>query len=435
LNKDLIKKIYKKLKSFFSSSNSAKGGVVFLAMSLSASALNYIFQLLGRKILPNEEFGGFGSFMSIFNLISASILSAFQIAVAVHIAKNSSKKNLEKFIQSSFIFGTLLFLFSSILGIFYESLGFSSPWIFINLGTSMLFGGIGASLNGALQGHKKFMVLGFASVFVAIAKISFFLIFAFFVGKNVLSASISQTIASIFIILPGTWFFLKNKNLEISKIFDVKYVKSSFFETIKFLKNSSDKFVGVALFTAFYSIDLILINALKSKTFASEYSTISLFVKILLFPIVAINGIFLPYIAENSKNYQAIKRISKIFFSLVFLITTTGISFYIFATDFVFKILMLSEFSYLSDELRTISIFGFFLAISSAFFYFFNALKEIFTNFVLGIGIFLEVFFIINSSSTHNLAKIVWISSFFVFLGFLALFFKKIFEIKNSKKL
>ncbi|GAB4141906.1 MAG: hypothetical protein Fur0024_4300 [Patescibacteria group bacterium] len=436
-----IKKIFQKTLSFLKSSNSTKGGIVFLGMSLVASALNYVFQLIGRRVLPNEEFGAFGSFMSIFNLVSASLLSAFQISVAVHIAKNTNEKNkIDKFLQGSIIFGFFLLFTTSFLGIFYKSLGFSSPLIFLNLGISIFFGSIGSALNGGLQGRKKFSVLGFASVFVSITKIITFLIFAYFVSKNVLMASVSQSIASIFIILPGVWFFVFNKKIpkdekiNLKEIFSWQETKKSFLIVLKFFKESLDKFVGVTLFTAFYSIDLILINALKSDNFSSNYATLSLFVKILLFPIVAINGIFLPYIAESSKNYSALKRVSKIFFALVFLITSSVLIFYIGAPHLVFKVLLLEKFSYLEKELIAISVFGFFLAISSSFFYFFNGVKEKLSNFVIAIGTIVEIFIIIFARSAHSLAQQVWISSFVVFLGFSILFLKKIFELKKKEE-
>ena len=314
--------------------------------------LGYLFHFyVGRKLGP-EDYGVFGSLLSLIYII-AMPLSAIQTTITNFAANFKArgelgkisyllKRSLEKF----FIIGIITFvLFLIAIPFISKFLKIDSYTPLVILAFFLILSLFIPIIRGVLQGLQEFKLLGWSYIFEGIAKLVTG-VGLIALGFGVSGAIGGFTLSYLFAILITIYF--------IRKYFRKDKVK---FKSNNIYKYSLPVLIMLIFLTGIYTIDILLIKHFFDETNSGYYAALSLLGKIIFFGTLSISMVMFSKVSENfAKNKEDIKLLYK---SLL-LVAIMGFSitgFYFLFPKFTISMLFGSQYFAMSGLLGLYALF------------------------------------------------------------------------------
>ena len=258
-------------------------------MTMIANGLNYLFQLLSGRILTPSNYGELNSIFSIISIISV-IGSALALSIVKHVSEmeNNIGGNIKTIFKQSIIMAipmSILMSIGLIFGLKYDIVSSTLASI-ATMGMCIAF-----IPYGILQGKKKFMKVSVFNLIQPAFK-TVFGILLLVLGMHFNSVFVAMIIGSVVAILYANYsskdeykIILKNNN-------QIKKVYQYFLFTL----------ISTLCLTIFNNIDVLLIRNYFPKEIVGQYSSASVFGKIVLYIPQALTIIMVPIIAEHKGN-------------------------------------------------------------------------------------------------------------------------------------
>jgi len=287
---------------------------------------------MGRKLGP-EGYGTLATLMALVALLGI-FSTTIQFSISKFVASFKAKNNVgelrflyhaaTKKINKYFVF---LFLFSFVLN-FFLSRFLSIPYWLLML-TSLIVLTIPslAISRGFLQGLQRFKGYGENLGIEGLTKLLFG-VFLVYLGWHVYGAIFAVLLSYLAALLYGGF-----------KIRDYAHGETKIFETKEIYKYTLPMFFTVLFFTAFYSIDLILVKHFFNAVDAGNYAVVSLIGKVVFFASFSVVQVMFPKAVELSENKGAHKDLMWKSFGVITLITLPILAVYYFFGEFVVSIL------------------------------------------------------------------------------------------------
>ena len=283
-----MEKTNNKTKSF------ERQGIIVFAMSIFASGLNYLFQILSGRILDPASYGELNSIFSIMNIV-AIIGNSLGLSIVKYIAetKDESKQigaNVIDIFRKSIIVGIPLACILSFVMTTCMKYNIVSS---ILSSFSMMMMCIAFVLYGVLQGKKEFFQVGIYNLLQPLSKI--------IIGTALLLLGLHYNFVFVAISFGALLCILyaRKTNPEIlTKITD-KREKSTTDEIYKYFFFT---LISMICLTAFNNIDVLLVRNHFNEMIVGQYSSAALFGKIILYIPQALTIMMVPIVAEHNGN-------------------------------------------------------------------------------------------------------------------------------------
>lgn len=333
------------------------GSFIMFAGGMVVNVLNYIYHLLMGRILGPVEYGILASVFSLLYIFGIVPLSS-SVAIVKFISQSEDKREISIVYSSirKFIFKVALgiCIFIAVLSpAIAEFLKIDNFWL-IFLTVPILFLNLIVLVNQATaQGMLRFMGFVLPNVVSAVIKLLLGLLLVY-LGYSVFGATLAILIGAILSFF-ATIPYVKDIN---------KKIKKGYFDIKPFLVFSFPVLVQALCFTAFFTLDVILVKHYLSPMEAGFYAAISLLGKIIYFAVSPIASAMFPIVSKRKARNE---KYLKIFFTS--LAVTVGISLVVVVLYYFFPklaILLLYGKEYLSvyKDLVWMGLFMFFYSLS-----------------------------------------------------------------------
>ena len=266
--------------------------ILFFGLSV-LNILGYLFHFYaGRKLGP-EEYGIFGSLLSLIYIIIMP-LNSLQTIISKFVSNFKVRNEYEKIsylvsksLKRLFFYGiiiTIIFLLLSPFIASFLKIEKLSPLIILSF--IIILSILVLLIRGGLQGLQRFKLLGVSYIIEGIGKLGSGLLlisFGFGVGGAVGAIVISYVVAFIFVFI-YIYKFLKEKKEK--------------FDTKEVYKYSLPIFIMLISLTLFYSIDVLLVKHFFDSINAGYYAALALLGKIILFGSLSVSMVMFPKVVE-----------------------------------------------------------------------------------------------------------------------------------------
>ncbi len=268
------------------------GSAVMVGGSMAANAVNYVYHFIMGRTLGVADYGNLASLYSLLY-----ILSIVPISSSISIVKFiSSSKTLKD--QSAVYSGVknLVFRISFFSSLFILAM---SPFIekFLHIGNTasvaliapiLFFSLLNLVNQSTLQGMMNFFGVVVPNFVVSVIKLAIGLLLVL-AGFGVVGAMSGVAISAIVGYLVSK-FMIKRSNIKSTK---------PKLDTKAFLLYSCPVLLQALAFTAFFSVDVILVKHFFSAQEAGLYAALSTLGKIIYFAAQPITGVMFPIISKR----------------------------------------------------------------------------------------------------------------------------------------
>lgn len=397
------------------------GSSILFVGSLTASILNYIFNLSAGRLLSVEDYGTFASLISLFN-----IFSVFSVVILMVFSKFSASlvgQKKEKVIGSLFISGTIwVAMVSLFLCLVLSAFSFyiadflridNVSLIFITIG-SLFFSFLAAAPTGILQGLLKFKYYSFANILSSAAKLLLGVLFISLGYRvlGVISAFFLSTIVSYIFVLAPLYKFIKQKSDEgftLSSLHKKVYVYA-----LPVLMSN----IGM---TALASLDIILVKHYFDSSVAGQYAALSLMGRSIFYLVSPIASVLFPLIAQKRERKESLIGTLVLSLGLIGIPSAILSIVYFIFPDLILRIFFpASTYSSLSPYLGPFSLFVLFYSLSFLLNSFYLSIGKVRVFFLTLIAAILEAVLIVffHSSITQIIFDIL-LSAFLLLISLL----------------
>lgn len=282
--------------------------ILLFAVSILASALNYLFQILSGRLLSHEEFGTLNSVFSVINILTI-FGTAFGLSIAKDIAKNDIVDDKIICIIKFFLYISVPVI-AIIIGIM-NIMKFTLP-VCICSAVAIFLISFTYVFYGMLQGKKVFWALGIFTLVQPTCKVIFGTVFIK-MGFGIISAPISMILGSIFCMIFGYKVFLKIRTDKHAGFSDIKHI----------LNYTAYTLISMICITIFNNIDILIVRNYFTDYDAGIYSCSAMFGKIIMYIPSALTVLLVPVAAGNiNEGRKALKKSLLYSFILSFLAGT-----------------------------------------------------------------------------------------------------------------
>ena len=350
---------------------------------LSVSGFLYHF-FMGRSLGP-EGYGVLASLMAIMALLGISS-TTIQLSVSKFVTSLKVKGSFEelnylypatnKKLGSIFFYVFILFL---IVGLFLSKFLHISYFLISLSFLSILAMPILANSRGFLQGLQNFKSYGVSLAIEGISKLIFGVLFVF-IGWKVGGALLGVILSYIIVLLIGH-FVVKSCLKGDKKPFVDKEI---YHYTVPV-------FFTVLFFTAFYSIDLLLVKHFFSAIDAGKYAVVSLIGKIVFFASFSVIQVMYPKVIELSGDNGAHKNVLYKSLLIILLMVAPILFVYQFFGDFVINLLFGESYLSIVPLIAPYGLFMLFVSISKMFSLYLLSFKKYSFLYIFSFFLLLEV--------------------------------------------
>ena len=267
-----------------------KQGIIIFAMSLFASGLNYLFQIVSGRILDPVSYGELNSLFSVINIL-AVIGNSLGLSIVKYVAEMNDDigANIRKiFKQCSLVAIPLAVAIVLIMTCLMHYNIISSIFTTISIiSTALAF-----VLYGVLQGKKKFFQVGIYNMIQPISKM--------LIGTILLLIGIHYNVVFVAMTLGAV----------ISMVYARKCINQELASTASSndttIKNIYQYFmftlISMICLTVFNNVDILLVRNYFTNEMVGQYSSAALFGKIILYIPQALTIMMVPIVAEHNGN-------------------------------------------------------------------------------------------------------------------------------------
>lgn len=280
------------------------------AVSIFASGINYLFQIISGRLLNQVEYGTLNSVFSIIN-----ILTIFGVAVGLSITKdfaNSSNVKgkidylLKLFACLSVPFIAIVAFAMRILNFQISVCIFSAIAIFLISSTYIYY--------GMFQGTKMFLHLSIFNLIQPVIKLSLG-IGLILLGLKINAAPIAMIFGALICIIYGHIISCKKFEKSSADFSDIKPILSYMVFTL----------ISTVCVTVFNNIDILIVRSYFSEYDVGIYSCSALFGKVLMYIPTALTVLLVPVAAQNNSEGKIALRKSLIYSFLLSSIAGSGL--------------------------------------------------------------------------------------------------------------
>lgn len=414
------------MKEKFINNKVIAGSFIMVAGSTVINAINYFYHLIMGRILGPSEYAVLASMFSLYYLIAIVPQSA-GVGIVKFSAECKDKKEL------AFLYGSLknvinkLALYMSIILVLLSPLinnflHLNNFWIVVLLAPILYF-----SLNTMLNQSIMQGILRFGA----------------HVNIN-LVASLGKLIIGILLVLAGFAAFGAIAGLALATAFTYLFSRIYIDQEIKtprlgrdlkdFLSFSAPALLQALAFTAFFSLDLILVKHYFAPYDAGLYAALSTLGKIIFFAASPISMVMFPLVSGKKAKNESFKQVFYLTFTATVLLSIFVVSTYYLIPNIAIGFLYGKEYLSVTGELFWM---GLFLS--------FYTLAYYLANFMLSIGktksvilpAMILIFQTVGIVLWHkNLLQVIQVSlvSMLVLLVGQALYLISFLYFKNDKK-
>lgn len=262
---------------------------------------NYLYHPFMLQFMSLEDFGTFGSMMSIFNLVGV-IATGVILFLNKEVSKNITNISKIKFIYITmlkymfWVWCILFLLFVLLSPMIASYLNISGISYLVLVGSTIVISLLAAVIMAILRGMKKYEYIGFYQALWPILKMITWVILVY-LWYNIYGA-IWWVILSGILWLGISLLFLRN----IFKQYDATGNSKELLQDFHKNKESIFQFFIVSLFFAvFMNIDVILAKNIFSPTQAGAYAAIAVLGKFLIFLMLSTETVYYGQVMEYSK--------------------------------------------------------------------------------------------------------------------------------------
>lgn len=396
-----------------------RNSLVMVVGSILVGVVNYLFHPVINYLLGPERYGEIASLITIFSVISVSIIALSTVLVkftATYKAKGdfaSVFSLLKELTRKLTIFGLVVFF---LLAVFSPDIAhflkLSSPYPVLVLGALIFVAFLFYVNMGILQGLLEFFFYTFSNLVMASLRIVLpllaIIIFKFSVTGVMVSVALAILSGYLVSFFPLKFLF-KEKSGE----------KISWRPLIKF---SFETFLTVLGSAFLVSIDIILVKHFFSPIEAGVYATGSTLGKIILFSTSPIAQVMFPLIAERQASEKKYLHLLVYALSAVFIFSFGTTLLYILFPGLIVSIL----FPKTPEVASYISLFGVLISIYSlvnVFINFFLSIQKTAMSYVtLSSGVLLGVLIWFFHSDLYEVLRINILVNLLL-LGFMVVYF------------
>ncbi|OGM53961.1 hypothetical protein A3F62_00115 [Candidatus Woesebacteria bacterium RIFCSPHIGHO2_12_FULL_44_11] len=388
------------------------GSAVMFGGSMIVNGFNYLYHLLMGRILGPADYGSLASIYSILYVVGIVPLStSFAIVKFISHAKSKKERSgihqsLQKFVlKLALVVSVIIFLTSPFLAKFLHlkevvSVALIAPLTFFLLITLVN--------QASMQGVLKFFGTVGPSLTNAIGKLVLGLVLVF-LGLGVTGAVFAILLAIIISYLFSVW--LKRG------LFDAKPQKDHF-SINRFLRYAWPVLMQALSFTAFFTVDVILVKHFFPPFEAGLYAALSTLGKIVYFAAQPITATMFPIVAGKRSRGERYREVFFIAFILTVLISLGIMAAYWLFPDLAIGILYGKD--YLAAKAELVWMGGF-MALYTANYILVNFLLSIdrtkIVYFTLLVAIGQIVGIIYRHSSLLEVIQVSLVSMFTLFIG------------------
>ena len=267
-----------------------KQGIIIFMMSIFASGLNYLFQIVSGRILDPIAYGELNSLFSIINIL-AVIGSSLGLSIVKYVAEMQDDlgANIRKIFKQCSIIAIPLSIAIVLVMTF---LMHYNIWSSIFTTMSIISMALAFVLYGVLQGKKRFFQVGIYNMIQPVAKMVLGTVLLV-IGLHYNSALIVMTIGSV-----GAMLYARKCMKE-----EMSHTTSTNEITIKNIyKYFLFTLISMVCLTIFNNIDILLVRSYFSEEIVGQYSSAALFGKIILYIPQALTIMMVPIVAEHNGN-------------------------------------------------------------------------------------------------------------------------------------
>ena len=247
-----------------------KQGIVIFAMSIFASGLNYLFQIVSGRILDPVLYGELNSLFSIINIL-AVIGNSLGLSIVKYVAEMQDDlgANVRKIFRQCSIVAIPL---SVLIVLVMTCLMHYNIWSSIFTTLSIVSTGLAFILYGVLQGKKRFFQVGIYNMLQPVSKMVIGTVLLL-IGLHYNSVLIAMSAGAVIAMLYAH-NCMKNEMEKTSPENNetVKNIYKYFLFTL----------VSMICLTVFNNIDILLVRNYFTEEIVGQYSSAALFGKIIL---------------------------------------------------------------------------------------------------------------------------------------------------------
>lgn len=308
-----------------------KNGVLIFAITMFASGLNYLFQILSGRLLSTADYGELNAVFSTINILVV-FGSALGLSITKHIAETESNDG-----------GSIKQILKHLLYIILPFIAVSSTIIFfvtnVNFYTSVITSitvytmVIAFVFFSVMQGKKMFTNVGFYNLIQPVVK---------FIGGILLLVIGMRYQSVLYIMIAGALLSALYGYIKSKKIINYK-TNGNNNEIKNIYKFFVFTFISTVCLTIFNNIDILIVQRFFDETTTGMYSSAALFGKIILYIPTALITMMIPMVAESKTNKESLQALKKTFIYSIGLsgIACTGL--YVLR-HFIIKLLMGEKF-------------------------------------------------------------------------------------------
>ena len=264
-----------------------KQGIIIFAMSIFASGLNYLFQIVSGRLLDPVWYGELNSLFSIINIL-AVIGNSLGLSIVKYVAEMEDDlgANVKKvFKQCSIIAIPLSIIIVLIMSLLMHYNIVSSILTTMSIVTTAL----AFILYGVLQGKKKFFQVGIYNMLQPISKMVLGTVLLL-IGLHYNFVLVAMSIGAI---ASAIYAYKCIKPEMATKSYENKTTINNVYKYFLFT------LISMICLTVFNNVDILLVRNYFTEEIVGQYSSAALFGKIILYIPQALTIMMVPIVAEH----------------------------------------------------------------------------------------------------------------------------------------
>ena len=264
-----------------------KQGIIIFAMSIFASGLNYLFQIVSGRLLDPVWYGELNSLFSIINIL-AVIGNSLGLSIVKYVAEMEDDlgANVKKvFKQCSIIAIPLSIIIVLIMSLLMHYNIVSSILTTMSIVTTAL----AFILYGVLQGKKKFFQVGIYNMLQPISKMVLGTVLLL-IGLHYNFVLVAMSIGAI---ASAVYAYKCIKPEMATKSYENKTTINNVYKYFLFT------LISMICLTVFNNVDILLVRNYFTEEIVGQYSSAALFGKIILYIPQALTIMMVPIVAEH----------------------------------------------------------------------------------------------------------------------------------------
>jgi len=374
-----------------------KASLIVFSVSLVGNFLGYIFHLITGRFLSPDQYSLLESFIALDYFLAVLIATfSFSIINQINSSKPSQLPQLIPTLEKLSLKITVIFwlIFLLLFPPIKHLLHLTNPFIFLIFSLKILFSFFPTLYLSILRAKLKFLnfsLIGLISSFVKIIITTVFL----FLGWQVFGAIAGMTITGL--VTAFTSCFFTKKILKLKKSSLQKSLPKSFwrFSLLALITQLS--------LTSLYSSDILLTRYYLPSFSAGIYSAASVMGKIIFFVSAIILTVSFPIFNQQKQSLIKLKSSFLQAFSLITIVSLTGLLVYQFFPDLITQLLYRSAYSPAAVFLPQFALFMAIFALFNLIIQFLLATHQKIAGIIAFSTALLQIFLIILHHSSLTL--------------------------------